>query len=272
MFFTDEFIYNNISSKSFGLVVADFGSDRNKDVAFGNGADIFETRTATRVTPIHNGVNYNSKPLQFDIVFGSDKQIDRPTMEAISYWLTGHQDYQWLRIAQYDMSDIEYKCIVSKLEPITHGWMPTAFKATFTCDCPYAYTQEKVFEYSIEAGAENDLILNNNSSVREYFKPIITITKESGEEGSFSIINTSDKSRISSFASIPASVTKVIIDCENCTITALTSEDAASEVFIYDKFNMNFPRFVSGVNNISITSSFDCSVSMSGRLFRNVAG
>ena len=139
MFNSYEFTFAGESSLMYGLMIYEIGGQGQDDVSFGNTASIIESRTINRVRPIHQGVNYHEDPLEFEVVFGSQEPLDRYELEAISLWLTGYQDYQWLSIDQPDMNRVQYRCFITDLQPISHGWLPVAFKATVRCDCPYAY-------------------------------------------------------------------------------------------------------------------------------------
>ena len=137
MFNTYEFTFAGESSLSYGLVVCDVGSSAQDDVAFGNAASIIESRSKSRIHPVHYGVDYHEEPLEFKLVFGSDRSFDRYDLQNISMWLTGYQEYQWLTVDQPDMDGVAYHCLVTELKPISIGWLPVAFEATIRCDSPY---------------------------------------------------------------------------------------------------------------------------------------
>ncbi len=244
----------------YGLMLYDFSGTGQSNVAFGNKASIVETRTNNRIRPIHFGVNYHSSPLQFKLVFGSMVPLDRYEMENIAFWLTGHQDYQWLSIDQPDLERVQFKCLITQLTPLTHGWLPYAFEATVVCDCPYAYGFP--FEYRYDINGSTDILFRNESSVREYIKPVLTYAPTAG--GTLSIVNHNDNDREFKLDGIPASITAVI-DNDNGII-----QDATTGVNLYDGFNLNFFRFVHGDNNLTITGNGPLIIS--GRMLYNVAG
>ncbi len=71
MFNAYEFTFAGESSYMYDLMIYDFGNTTQDDVKFGNQASIVETRPINRIQPIHFGVNYHEKPLEFKLVFGS---------------------------------------------------------------------------------------------------------------------------------------------------------------------------------------------------------
>lgn len=243
-----------------GMFVCDFGGSGQEDVHFGNVAEIVEAKTVNQIKPIHFGVNYHEEPLEFSLVFGTDRPIDRYEMQNIALWLTGHQNYQWLQIDQPDMQDILYRCLITELTPISVGWVPHAFRATIRCDCPYAYGQQFEQKYTI---ADSETILfRNESTIRSYFRPDLIIKPASGATN-ISITNRSDEDREFAFADLPAGV-EIHIDNEHGIIT-----DAVSGYNLYDNFNMNFFRCVHGDNLLEVSGS--CELTISGRFLYNIS-
>jgi len=172
VFNTYEFTFAGESSAMYGLMVYDFGGSGQSNVSFGNRASIAEARTNNRIQPIHFGVNYHTSPLEFKLVFGAQRALDRYELEDVSMWLTGHQDYQWLSIDQPDMDHVQFRCLITSLTPLAHGWLPVAFEATIQCDCPYAYGYP--FERHYTISGNTSILFRNESSTREYIKPTLT--------------------------------------------------------------------------------------------------
>ena len=112
-----EFSFNGESSLMYGLMIYDYDGNGQGNVSFGNQAAIVETRTNNRIQPLHFGVNYHQKPLEFKLVFGAENPLDRYDLQNISMWLTGHQQYQWLSIDQPDLEHVQFRCLITKLPP-----------------------------------------------------------------------------------------------------------------------------------------------------------
>lgn len=246
----------------YGLMIYDLGGKSQSEVSFGNKASIVETRTNTRIRPIHFGVNYHRSPLQFKLIFGSDRVLDRYELEAVSMWLTGYQDYQWLSIDQPDLERVQFRCLVTQLTPLAHGWLPVAFEATVLCDCPYAYGYP--FEWTYPISGDTDILIRNDSSVREFIKPHITFRPKSGTT-TLRIINHNDNDREFSLKGFPASSSRIEIDNSNGII-----QESVNGYNLYDYFNLNFFRLVHGDNNITVTGNG--TLTLSGRFLYNVAG
>lgn len=256
-----EFSFNGESSVMYGLMIYDFGSANQGNVSFGNQASIVETRTNTRIQPLHFGVNYHQKPLEFKLVFGAEEPLDRYELQNIAMWLTGHQQYQWLSIDQPDLEWVQFRCLITKLTPLMHGWLPVAFEANIVCDCPYAYGFPFEKQYAING--ETEILFRNNSSVREYVKPSISFRPSSGTT-KLSIVNQDDGDREFLLDGIPASTTAVEIDNLNGII-----QDIPGNLNLYDGFNLNFFRLVQGDNNLVVTGNGVLTIS--GRFLYNMS-
>ncbi len=262
MFNAYEFTFAGESSYMYDLMIYDFGSTTQEDVKFGNRASIIETRTVNRIQPIHFGVNYHEKPLEFKLVFGSHHALDRYDIERISMWLTGHHDYQWLSIDQRDMSRVQFRCLITSLTPITDGWLPYAFEAEVTCDCPYAYGFPFEYQYAIEDNTP--ILFRNESTVREYIKPTLHFQPDSNVR-EVKIINNSDNGRVFSITGLPASSLNIEVDNSNGIITEHTFK-----YNLYSGFNLNFFRLVPGDNELVVSGNG--LISITGRFLYNVAG
>lgn len=260
MFNSYEFTFAGESSEMYGLMLYDFGDKGQSDVPFGNKASIVETRTNSRIQPIHFGVKYHETPLQFKLVFGSEHELDRYDMETISLWLTGHQDYQWLTIHQPDLEGVQFRCLITELTPLTHGWLPYAFEATVLCDCPYAYGLPFERQYTISD--TTDILVRNESSVREFIKPTITFVPAVGTT-TLSIINHDDGDREFRIDDIHSSS---VIEANNLSGILLEKEYGYN---LYRGFNLNFFRLVHGDNNLTVTGNGTLTISC--RFLHNVA-
>lgn len=262
MFNSYEFSFAGESSLMYGLMIYDIDGNSQENVSFGNKADIIETRTLNRIQPIHFGVNYHSEPLEFKLVFGAEEYLDRYELENISFWLTGHQNYQWLSIDQPDMERVQFRCLITELTPISIGWLPIAFEANIICDCPYAYGYP--FEKTYQIKGVSSLLFRNESSTREYLKPVITFRPSSGST-ELKIVNKSDNDYTFSLSDLPASNLDIQIDNANGIIQELNYG-----YNLYDGFNLHFFRLVHGDNILEATG--DGTLTISGRFLYNVAG
>lgn len=248
-FWGNTFIFNGVPCDDFELMLYDIGGSKQSDGSFASTVSVIEETVPSRWKPYFYGVRYDGK-LQFSIVFGvnqkridKERYLDRYELEAIAFWLTGHNEYLWLEVEQSDLEYIRYHCMISGLEIIEHGNIPWALKATVTCDSPYAYLYPQ--EFSFDINGETTINFYNESSHNGYLRPIVEIELESG--GDFSILNLSDNSlREFKFEDIPQSISKIHVDNDRCIITN------DMDINIYPNFNFNFLRLVKGGNTLKV--------------------
>lgn len=260
MYQSYEFVYAGISSAMFGMMVCDVGSKSHNDNAFGNKANIVETRIANRITPIHHGVRYHDDPLSFTLIFASEQNLDRYEMQDIAKWLTGYQDYQWLSIAQPDLEHIQFRCLVESLTPVSIGWYPVAFEAKIVCDCPYGYSYPFERTYTINEG--QSVVFHNDSTARAALRPILKAELSAGCT-EFSVKNNTTEAEALTLSGLPGSVLSIEIDNENMV---MTEENFGLD--LYDYFNFCFLELEPGDNELAFTGTG--TVTISGRYLYNV--
>lgn len=260
MFNAYEFTFAGESSSDYGLMIYDFDGDGQDDVSFGNIGSIIETRTTHRVQPIHHGVNYHEEPLSFDLLFGSCEPLDRQQMEEIAMWLTGYQNYQWLSINQEDLEHVQFRCLITEMKPVFDGWIPYAFRATITCDCPYAYSNP--FSQAFAISGVTTVTFTNDTSVREYLMPVIYYDKSAGVT-EIKIKNITDNNREFILTGLPSAAMSLTMDCNSGVFT-----HNGGSVDIYGGFNGNMFRLLPGENRLEVTGNG--TLTFAGRTLHNV--
>lgn len=249
-FYGESFIFNGISSSDYGLMVYDIGGSDQSSTEFASTVKISEEYVGTKWKPYFYGVTYDQK-LEHEITFGinseridADQYLTRPEIEEIATWLTGHDGYKVLEIEQEDMTWVRYKCIVTKLSVATYGRIPYTFKATFTCDSPYAYEYPRDYNYVVSG--TRTVHLFNESSVHGFYYPVIEIINP---DSSVTIENLSDNGRTFALTDIPASISRITVNNDTKVITNDQSLN------LYDNCNYLFFRLVRGSNKIRITGN-----------------
>lgn len=259
MYQTYEFTFADTPASLYGMFVCDFGGKRHSDNAFGNHANIVETRLPQRITPLHYGVRYHDSPLEFTLIFGAEEEMDRYQLQEVSNWLTGYQDYQWLSIDQPDMAHIQFRCLIQSLTPVSVRWLPLAFEAKIICDCPYGYSYP--FEEKINFSGATNFRFYNDSTIREHLRPELRVKLSSGCKN-FSVTNKTTGS-IMRFTNLPSGGITIIVDNENGIL-----RDADNRYDLYEYFNFEFFDLASGDNELVLDGTG--SVTISGRYLYNV--
>ena len=252
-FYGHKFIFNGISCENYDLMVYDVGGGGEDDSQFASVGTINEEVIASKWRPYFYGITYENK-LQHEITFGintdrieTGRYLTRPEIDEIATWLTGHNKYLVFEIEQDDMTWVRYKCIVTQLSVVNYNRIPYTFKATFTCDSPYAYEYPRDYTYAISGSRA--VTLFNESCLHGYYYPVVEIINPGD---SVSIENVTDNNRIFSLTGIPGSVSKITVNNENRVIT----NDQCLN--LYRGCNFKFFRLVKGSNKLRITG--DCTV------------
>lgn len=256
-----EFTYAGRPSAMYGLYVCDIGGKSNQDGSFGTEATISERRLPMRITPLHYGARYNDSPLQFNLVFGSEKRLDRYELQEASEWLLGYEDYQWLAVEQPDMENIRFRCLIQSLTPISVGWWPVAYEAKIICDCPYGYSEPFKKVYDVSTSLRKNVF--NDGSARQDLPVTIKVEKREGCT-SLAIENRTTGEKMT-LENLPSGAMTLVFDCENELITV---EGSSVPPDIYEGFNFVFPRLRQGRNDIEFTG--DARFTLEGRYLFNV--
>lgn len=191
-FYGSSFSFDGVSCEEYGLMLYDFGSTTHGNSEYAK-VDIKEDRMPGRTRSLFYGTSYED-PLEFKLVFGAmedvvnnDEPIDRPEMEVVAGWLTGHNEYKWLMIDELGLDSIRYRCIITDLKTIEVDMYKWAFECTVHCDSPYGYTLPEQFTYQVNGST--DVVLHSRSSTNSATYPIVSIRNEPYPTYNFTIPN-----------------------------------------------------------------------------------
>lgn len=249
------FAFDGVPASEFGLILYDFGSNTQGDSPIASTGEIISETLQKRARSYLYGVS-QSKPLEFQLVFGvnrrsasAHKPLDRWDIQAITAWLTGHDDgkWKWLEIEQPDLETVRYRCLISELTPISEGLETWGFSCRVTCDSPFGYTYPETYCYRL-TGESKKILLFNRSSFHGAYYPRLEIFLKGGD--GISIVNESDGERKFQFSGLAGFVPLILtVDNENQVIQA----DKRLPKSAYSYFNMNFFRLVRGDNSLVIS-------------------
>lgn len=249
-FYGHKFIFNGISCENYDLMVYDVGGGGESDSPFAGVVTINDEVIGSKWKPYFYGVTYEEK-LEHEITFGvntdriaAGRYLNRAEIDDIATWLTGHDKYLVLEIEQDDMTWVRYKCIVTQLSVVSYSGVPYTFRATFTCDSPYAYEYPRQFVYTV-VGSKTVTIFND-SCLHGYYYPVVEIVNPGA---SVTIENMSDNNRVFSIDDIPEAVHKITVNNDRKVIT----NDQGLN--LYPGCNYKFFRMVKGTNKIRITGN-----------------
>lgn len=263
-----EFIFNGVHCFQHDLMLYDIGAYKQKeDISFSSAGKLITDNIFREPSTLLYGAQSN-EPLTFDLVFSATPArmeanipFDRFEIESISSWLTGHDTWKWLKIIQPDLLDVQFRCLITELKTATYGKNPWAFSCTVTCDSPYVYRSEEVFDY-VCTGAQTDILFRNRSSYNGLYYPKLELTLNGATN--IEIINQSNKNSNFKFTNLPASVHTIMVDNKSKVITN------SADLNIYSCFNFGYLGLVRGENKLKVLGN--CALKLTCNFLVNVGG
>lgn len=185
------FIFDGVSSETYGLMIYFMDDESTKELPLGTDVDMIEDRLPKNVSPIHYGVDMN-KAMTFPLTFGSTEYLEDYDVDAILSWLTGHQQYKWLEFVDGDHY-VRYKCHLNNMKSLYINGLPFAFTCDVECDGQFGYEYPVSTEYLVDSnGIGIDYF--NRSAYNGYLYPDLNIVF-GNDCNTLSIINESDNNR-----------------------------------------------------------------------------
>lgn len=240
-FYGNSFVFDNISSDQFNLVISspDGGS---VDVNASSNVAIIKEELPRRAVPYTYGMQ-QSPTLSFDIAINTlDNEIDAYQSSIIQSWLSGNINYKNLQINQGDMLNVTFRAIFNNFRVHKVGNKIVGYKATVECDAPWGWG----FPYSqtfTPVGFESNIVIYNDSNNNDYTYPNLVINFEA--PGSLTLYNLSDNFRVTSVLGILGAEI-VTLDNDRKIITSSTLENRLSN------FNKLWFRLKPGNNEITV--------------------
>jgi phage-related protein len=217
----------------------------------GSNIQIFSDNIPRRAEKFVYGIQQNETQ-QYSITIGSDNKKSRAEVDRIISWLT-QMTPQDLIINQPDMDFYRYTGFFKNPQLVSSGNRQFGMTFTFESTSPFAHTFPKVKD--LQVSTTTSYTFNNDSGNADYLRPLIKIIPENITQ-TFTIINNSDKGRVFQFnfaSPFPNGSEIITVDNKNQIITSSMGSDFSRRRFL--QFNMNFLRFVRGVNHLSITGN-----------------
>lgn len=250
------FRYDGISSLEYGLTLCEIDGNKSDGGAINDGFAVSSDSVMRRLQPIHYGVK-KSEHMEFNIVFGADRFLDREEITQIAGWLCGRNSFAPLVIEQDDMLGLQYKALISNMTIIPVGGKTVGFIAHVVCDSPYAYTERLAVTYKSDETLT--FFFNNISNVPEMYAPDVSIHLKSGSD--FRMTNETT-GEIVSFEFDGANTSDLDISINGKTkVVTFESESTIPGLRIYENMKLDgerhiqFPRFVQGNNKITLLGS-----------------
>ncbi len=283
------FSFDGVPCDKYGLMIYFIDDSSNRELSLGTDVTMIEDRLSKRIDPISYGVNMNQS-LSFPLTFGSTSTLTEDEVDAILEWLTGHQQYKWLELydyenycdpetkqpaidktPQYKQIRTRYRCHINQVQTEYINGLPFAFSATVECDGPFGYVYPPS-EFIYSAGNSSSTVtLDNLSSYNGYLYPQMRL-EFSGEVKKLSIVNITDNNREFSIdaSEMENGLQNMIVSIDNQN--GIIVVENRTNINLYPYFNKKFFRLVKGENELKFnTDNGNCTIVLSCEWRRKVS-
>lgn len=235
------FIFNDIPSDYFGLIIADFSKGNMTSTSAGNEIKLSSQTIKGNPRQFIYGVD-SYEPLIYNMTIVSEEEVPRDKVSIIENWLFGQICYKKLQIIQDDMYGVYYNCRLTNAEIVTIGNVVHGWKFKVECDAPWAWQEEP--EYSIERiNGEYTFQYFNESQFNENTYPKIT----------FTVVDTCNFEIFSDKYPNKTMILNNLIVNENITIDGENQQlYSSNNIQLLDRWNKKWFRLVPESNTITI--------------------
>jgi phage-related protein len=247
-FYAKNFIFNDIPSEFYNLYLGTFNGEGENITTGSDNVNLLTQKLYRRPVPLFWGAE-QTPVLTFPLSVYSTSEITAQGYSEIASWLFGQQNYKVLRICQNDMVDVYFNCFLTEPEIVREGNIIRGFTATVVCDSPWGWKEPKSYVYTCNVNYYTTGYIKflNESANSFYTYPTEVKITANLFGGTVTITNTSDASRQSILTVLPNEVITINSDLQTISSDLITYP-------LYN-FNLNFPRFIRGVNNLVVTGN-----------------
>lgn len=248
--FGSKFIYDGVSSLDYGLLMCELDSSGVSDESTGLNLEVFFDQIGSSANRADYGAAY-AEVLEFPctVVKEDGSYFSRAESRELLEWISGKRNFRWLKIYDGDNDTLNYLCRATSITKKKVGSDVLGYTIVWTCNSPYAYSDEVTLTETVLAADHECTISNDSDEINDYLYPIVTITP-SNACNTLSIENlsdikfTGDTPRRLEISDVAANET-ITIDCKNRIITSSNSTR-----YIGEDFNLNWLRLLPGENNL----------------------
>lgn len=237
-----DFIYDGISSETFGVKIINANSSKNSEggIAVDYVTDKVGATAEQRILGWqHKGV------ITFSLTIAKENGFDRREISTLINWLTGKGGYKKLQIIQEDMIGLYYNCYFDSPSILDTANKPYAITFKAVCDAPWAYESVRKQIYTI-TNYNMSIMFNNISDDNDYLIPLSVRIKARGN-GDIKIRNKSDNNE-------ELIITQATTGEEFVLNERNGSVKTSKGIRMLDRFNKRFLKLVPKINELEVTN------------------
>ena len=180
-----DFVFNEKSLSSFGMIMCVF--DDTEDDKLSLGRELISTELTSYRDYIHILGSKYTETLSFQVSIiksicenktQNEMAISRSELRSLTSWLTSTSTTSTFYLVDDDKKFdeyIEYDCLCTDIEPFAVGEAIYGLTATFTCNAPYGYSKNTIYEYECPENETsfNFTFFNDSDVLEKMFRPEI---------------------------------------------------------------------------------------------------
>lgn len=184
-----EFMYDGISSTTYGLKIASLDSNVMEEISYVVPNIIVEKTKKSNVYH-YIDIDYESPPVfEFSVI--SQVPINEEILRNILCWLDARKGFKPLVLLQQGYDTLTYNCIFTVTNLIYHANNIVGLNLSATFDSKYV--KGKPIKTTIEVDGEKTINLYNPSdNIDEYIYPLVEFTLSKESNGDIAIVNITD--------------------------------------------------------------------------------
>lgn len=246
-FFGTRFTIDGQISSKYKLFIGNIGEMSVTDVSAGSNVSLITDTVYRNPKPYFYGITQN-EVLTFEMTVLSKDALTGNERNQIGMLLFGNTNYKKLKIVECDISTVHFNCIFTNPQAKYVGNFCYGYTFTVICDAPWAWGNNKIYNYQI-ANNMASINIRNDSADPYYTFPVLTLKmKDAG--GTVTITNKTDNNRETIITGLQG-FEEITIDNARQIITSSTGLNRSGN------FNKVFLRLLPKVNELSLTGYID---------------
>lgn len=249
------FEYNNLSSKEFGLIIANVETDRAMECSGEiEGQYVFNKKTKSRYL-VNNDYSGSPRSIEIDVLTADGRILDIHEQRKISKWLLNKHDYRKLYLDKtFDNGEtVEYikgqekrlylNCRFINPQKLEYNGGVVGWRVTLDTDSSMFWQDAVVITYDLSKQTLPCIIkIPVDTDIDDYTYPEVTINADD-TGGTITIINTTDDT---------SRITRLIEINSGAVVNMKGSINYINGQYYQKLYEQNFIRLLDGINNISV--------------------
>lgn len=249
------FEYNNLSSKEFGLIIANVETDRAMECSGEiEGQYVFNKKTKSRYL-VNNDYSGSPRSIEIDVLTADGRTLDIHEQRKISKWLLNKYDYRKLYLDKtFDSGEtVEYikgqekrlylNCRFINPQKLEYNGGVVGWRVTLDTDSGMFWQDAVVITYDLSKQTLPYIIkIPVDTDIDDYTYPEVTINADD-TGGTITIINTTDDT---------SRITRLIEINGGAVVNMKSSINYVNGQYYQKLYEQNFIRLLDGINNISV--------------------